>query len=217
MRGRCLFAEPAATSGLPAARHSMSCKDGRMTDAAVIAATRRIDVRPWLLADADRFFDMYRRPEVTDWLGADPMADRDEAVGMISRIAERLALDPRYGSWAVIDRASGLVVGSVLLKPLPNGAGEIEIGWQMHPDSWGRGLATEAASAVLRRGFENGLEEVWAVTYVDNGRSVRVCTKLGMRLLGVTHRWYEHPSLMFWIGAHPDQAPSIQPDEPAPT
>ncbi len=187
-----------------------------MADVDVIARTARIAVRPWHLADADRFFDMYRRPEVTGWLGARPLLDRDEAVAMIGRITDRLAVDPRYGSWAVIERASGLAVGSVLLKGLPDGAGEIEIGWQMHPDSWGRGLATEAAAAVLARGFENGLDEVWAVTYVDNHRSARVCDKLGMRLLGITHRWYDHPSLMFWIGAHPDQCPSIQPDEPAP-
>jgi len=187
-----------------------------MAEVDVIATTARIVVRPWVVADADRFFDMYRRHEVTDWLGADPMVDRDEAVAMISRISDRLEIDPRYGSWAVIERASGLAVGSVLLKALPEGGGEIEIAWQMHPDSWGRGLATEAADAVLARGFKAGLNEVWAVTYVDNRRSARVCEKLGMRLLGITHRWYDHPSLMFWIGAHPGQRPSIEPDEPAP-
>jgi RimJ/RimL family protein N-acetyltransferase len=182
----------------------------------VIATTERVVVRPWRVADADRFFDIYRRPEVTDWLGASPMGNRDEALEMIGRITDRLAIDRRYGSWAVIERSSGLAVGSVLLKPLPGGADDIEIAWQMHPASCGRGLATEAAGAVLARGFENGLNEVWAVTYLDNHRSARVCTKLGMRLLGVTHRWYDHPSLMFWIGAHSDQRPSIEPDGPAP-
>lgn len=187
-----------------------------MADSLAITTTARVAVRPWHGADADRFFDMYRRPEVTDWIGARPMVDREEAVEMIGRITDRLAIDPRYGSWAVIDRLTGLAVGSVLLKSLPGGAGEIEIGWQMHPDSWGRGLATEAAGAVLAYGFENGLDEVWAVTYLDNHRSARVCEKLGMQLLGITHRWYEHPSLMFWIGAHPGQTPSLKPDEPAP-
>jgi RimJ/RimL family protein N-acetyltransferase len=126
-----------------------------MADADVIATTARVVVRPWRVADADRFFDMYRRPEVTDWLGARPMVDRDDAIDRIGRITDRLAVNPRYGSWAV--------------------------------------------------------------TYVANHRSARVCNKLGMRLLGMTHRWYDHPSLMFWIGAHPDQRPSIEPDEPAPT
>lgn len=194
-----------------------AAKIAEVIDEEVIAETARTVVRPWRLADADRCFDIYRRREVTAWLGAHPMADRDEAVQMISRISDQITVDARYGSWAVIERSSGVPVGGVLLKPLPNGAGEIEIGWQMHPDSWGRGLATEAASALLARGFADGLDEVWAVTHFGNHRSARVCAKLGMRLLGITHRWYDEPSLMFWIGRHRDQAPSIEPDGPAPT
>ncbi len=65
---------------------------GWMGDVDVIATTARVVVRPWRVADADRFFDMYRRPEVTDWLGARPMVDRDEAVAMINRLTEVRAL-----------------------------------------------------------------------------------------------------------------------------
>jgi len=37
-----------------------------------------------------------------------------------------------------------------------------------------------------------------------------------MRFLGVTHRWYHQPSLMYLMGAHPDQPPSLSPDQPVP-
>ncbi|HEY5427542.1 MAG TPA: hypothetical protein VIK04_00375 [Solirubrobacteraceae bacterium] len=57
----------------------------------------------------------------------------------------------------------------------------------------------------------------WAVTHPDNQRSIRVCRTIGMRLLGVTHRWYHEPSLMFRAGATADGAPSLGPDEPART
>lgn len=100
---------------------------------------------------------------------------------------------PKPIAWAVVERATGVPAGTVLLKPLPDGAGEIEIGWHLHPDSWGRGLATEAAQPLLARGFAHGLEEIWAVTDPENRRSARVCEKLGMRLLGATDRWYHEP------------------------
>lgn len=188
-----------------------------MIDDGVIVQTDRVIVRPWRLDETNRFFDMHRRMEVARWIGGHPMADRTEAQSLIERMLERLAADPRFGSWAVVERGAGVVAGSVLLKPLPDGAGEIEIGWHLHPDSWGRGLATEAARGLLARGFTLGLEEIWAVTHLNNQRSARVCEKLGMRLLGTTTRWYHEPALMFWIGAGTDEEPTLAPDQPAPT
>jgi RimJ/RimL family protein N-acetyltransferase len=103
-----------------------------------------------------------------------------------------------------------------VLKPLPDGDGEVEIGWHLHPDSWGRGLASEAAGALLARGLADGLQEIWAVTYLNNHPSIAVCRRIEMCLLGVTHRWYHEPSLMFWAAVRSDQQPSLTPDGPAP-
>jgi RimJ/RimL family protein N-acetyltransferase len=122
---------------------------------------------------------------------------------------------PALRRLAAVEKASGIPAGTVLFKPLPDGDGEIEIGWHFHPDSWGRGLASEASGALLARGFAGGLSEVWAVTHLDNHASMAVCRRIGMRLLGVTHRWYHVPSRMFWVGARAGQQPSLAPDEPA--
>jgi RimJ/RimL family protein N-acetyltransferase len=184
---------------------------------ALLLETERLSIRPWRAEEGDRFYDIYRRIEVARWIGGQPMTDRSEADERMARAADRLAADPRFGSWAVVERAAGAPAGTVLLKPLPDGEGEIEIGWHLHPDSWGRGLATEAATAVLAHGFALGLPEIWAVTQLDNERSAGVCRKIGMRLLGVTHRWYHEPSLMFWVGADPDARPTLAPDAPAPS
>ena len=144
------------------------------------------------------------------------MQDRHEAVERIERYLAGFAEDPRFGGWAIVERSTGVSAGTVLLKPLPDGHGEIEIGWHLHPDSWGKGFATEAAAAMLESAFAEGLQEVWAVTLLDNHRSGGVCRRIGMRLLGVTDRWYHVPSLMFWAGARSDQRPSLLPDRPAP-
>lgn len=185
-------------------------------DRGVVAGTGRIVIRPWRVDEVDRFLDIYRRPEVVRWFASAPTLDRQEAVGRIERNRAQFAADPRLGRWAVVERSNGIPAGTVILQRLPDGDGEVEIGWHLHPDSWGKGLASEAARALLDRAFEHGLEEVWAVTHLDNDRSVAVCNRIGMRLLGVTHRWYHVPSLMFWIGALDGRQPSITPDAPAP-
>jgi RimJ/RimL family protein N-acetyltransferase len=161
-------------------------------------------------------FDVLRRPEVVKWLSPGALMTRpEEATRRIELWTAELAAEPRFGRWAAVYRSSGVPAGTVVLKQLPDGDGEVEIGWYFHPDSWRRGLARESAEAVLAHGFASGLHEVWAVTHLDNDRSAAVCRKIGMRLLGVTNRWYHEPSLMFWVGAHERQQPSLRPDAPA--
>ncbi|MGH2881437.1 MAG: GNAT family N-acetyltransferase [Solirubrobacteraceae bacterium] len=185
------------------------------SDGDIVAATQRLLIRPWHPDEVDRFYDMRRRMAVARWIGGRPLTNRRDAIALLERLGAELALDPRFGAWAVVDRRTQIPAGTVLLKALPDGDGEVEIGWHLHPDSWGLGFATEAATAILARGFALGLDEIWAVTHPDNRRSIRVCQKLGMTELGLTHRWYHEPSVMFWAAAKPSQRPSIKPDQPA--
>ncbi len=107
-----------------------------------------------------------------------------------------------------------------MLLTLPNSDGEVEIGWHLHPDAWGHGYASEAARAVLRRGFEAGLAEINAVTHLGNDRSQAVCRRIGMEHRGVVERWYEEPSEHYLITRErwlqlPDAA-STGPPRPSP-
>ncbi|MEV7184535.1 GNAT family N-acetyltransferase [Kitasatospora sp. NPDC093102] len=166
-----------------------------------VLTTERLVVRQWTTADRERAFDIYSRWEVVRWLGRTPrvMAGPEEAVAFIERCRQRSA-DPRYGVWAVERRDTGTVAGSVLLVPLPDGNGEIEVGWHLHPDSWGHGIATEAARAALAKGFADGLTEIRAVLAPDNIRSAAVCRRLGMTSAGLTDRWYGRQLAEFRIG-----------------
>ncbi|WP_112244305.1 GNAT family N-acetyltransferase [Kribbella monticola] len=165
-------------------------------DPKVVFETDRLLVRDWAEGDGDRVFDIYRRWEVARWLGADPrvMADRDTAGRAIERWNERNK-DAVFGVWAVEEKLSGVVAGTVLLVPLPEpadspGAGEVEVGWHFHPDAWGRGLATESARGAIRHGLRSGIGEIYAVVRPGNIASLAVCGRLGMRPLGLTSRWY---------------------------
>jgi len=173
----------------------------RVNDDEVVFETERMLVRLWRHDDADRVLDTLRRWEVAQWLGDHPkvLKDRGEAVTSIARWRERSA-DPRYGIWAVEEKATGVAAGSVLLVPLPNAQGEIEVGWHLHPDAWGRGLASEAGRGALAKGFDDGLDEVYAITHLTNSPSQRVCRRIGMSDLGVfTDRWYRGESQVFRI------------------
>lgn len=160
-----------------------------------VLSTERTVVRPWRPGDeaeVDRAFDLYSRWDVARWLGAAPRAleSRDEAAAMLERWAARNDALDLGGVWAVERLDDGRVAGTVLLVPLPDGAGEYEVGWHLHPDSWGLGLASEAARGALAHGFAGGLDEVLAVVRPDNARSLAVCGRIGMEPLGRTDRYY---------------------------
>jgi [ribosomal protein S5]-alanine N-acetyltransferase len=58
---------------------------------------------------------------------------------------------------------------------------DVEIGWRFLPEYWGRGLATEAARAVMQYGFDTfGFGRLVYVSQRANQRSIRVAEKLGM-------------------------------------
>jgi RimJ/RimL family protein N-acetyltransferase len=168
-----------------------------------LLCTARLRLRAWTTADADlaRLADLYGRDEVTRWLGGPPTVSMRELVERWQRVH---ALDPRHGCWAIEPVDGGPPAGTVLLKPLPNGVGEVEVGWHLHPDSWGRGYATEAAGAVLDRAFGEGLVEVYAVVRPANEPSLAVCRRLGMQPLGRTRRWYDTELEAFRLSAPAD-------------
>lgn len=65
------------------------------------------------------------------------------------------------------------------------GAHEADLGYELNPDYWGCGYATEAAAALIDWGFAQlGLHRVWAWCIADNARSARVLERLGMYLEG---------------------------------
>jgi RimJ/RimL family protein N-acetyltransferase len=163
-----------------------------------IFETARLVVRPWTTSDVDIdfLFDMYARWEVQRYLGAAPtvMASRDDALAMAARLAAADAT-ALCGAWAISLSDSGELLGSVLLKELPDAAGlplsgDVEIGWHLHPDAWGHGYATEAAAGAISRGFAAGLDEIFAVTYAANTSSQAVCRRLAMTYLGPTDKYY---------------------------
>lgn len=168
----------------------------------MLIETSRLRIRDWTIEDAPTALDILSRVEVVKWLGDGPPVltkDLDEARTKIERWRGRD--DPPLGHWAieVTDGGSlqGRVIGTVLLLTMPNGDGEVEIGWHLHPDAWGHGYASEAATVILRRGFEGGLPEINAVTHLDNWPSQAVCRRIGMEHRGVVERWYDDPSEHF--------------------
>jgi len=88
--------------------------------------------------------------------------------------------------WTVLD-ASGRVIGFTGAQPWERDwgpVGEIEIGWRLAREHWGKGYVTAAARETLARVRAAGLDGVVAMVDARNSRSIAVTRRLGMRLAG---------------------------------
>lgn len=154
------------------------------------ATTERLVLSRW---------DTARHTPALEAINALPEAVRYLNAGVPYTAAETAAQSARFAShwkrfgfglWAVtlrIDRAKVPGVGATigfagLAHPLwfPELAGEVEIGWRLHPDAWGHGYATECGRAALDAAPTLGLSRVIAVIDPGNTPSIAVATRLGM-------------------------------------
>ena len=96
--------------------------------------------------------------------------------------------DDRPNIWIIEDRAAGAFHGWVALLPFDQGR-EVELAYRLGRASWGRGIASEAARAVVDHAFAPlceglGLARLVAITHADNGASRGVLDKLCFRRRG---------------------------------
>lgn len=86
---------------------------------------------------------------------------------------------------AVTLKSTGELIGNCGVRLKSPDAREADIGYELNPEFWGRGYASEAAHAMVEFGFtELGVHRIWSWCIADNTASARVLEKLGMRQEG---------------------------------
>ena len=87
-----------------------------------------------------------------------------------------------YGYWAAVDKPAGDFLGWFHFRPARDESGAIELGYRLLPIGRGPGYATEAARALMHRGFtELGVARVVATALTENAASRRVMEKVGLQ------------------------------------
>jgi RimJ/RimL family protein N-acetyltransferase len=143
--------------------------------------SERLLLRRWQASDLDPCAEMNAEPQVVEYLPR-PYS-RAESAAFIAQMEH--SFDERgYGLWALELIGLAPFVGCVGLLEVRGElpfAPAVEIGWRLARPWWGRGFATEAASASIAHAFgELALSELVAYTARGNDRSRRVMERLGM-------------------------------------
>ncbi|MFI2432763.1 GNAT family N-acetyltransferase [Streptomyces sp. NPDC018693] len=146
--------------------------------------TPRLILRRWREEDVVPMAAINADPEVMRWIRDGSVRDEQQTRGGV-QAWEREWESEGFGLFAVEIRSTGELAGFTGLSVphfLPEVLPAVEVGWRLGRSHWGRGLATEAAVAAVRFGFEErGLERIVSIAQVGNDASERIMTKLGMR------------------------------------
>ena len=168
--------------------------------------TDRLLLRAPVPEDAVALAPMYADPEVMRYVGDGRTLTRSETDRSVRRMIERWEADG-FGLFTTVRKEDEAVVGRVGLlvwntdtwepttrAEAANVPSEVEVGYTLGRDYWGRGYATEAATAVLAHAFGPlGLPEVVSFTVPANRRSRHVMERLGMTRSPADD--FEHPGL----------------------
>jgi len=120
---------------------------------------------------------MWEKPDFYQYLG--------EGKGAEEALAKKMVTFYSFsrGIFAVVEKASGKLMGHCGIRPIPDG--RIELLYAYDPEFWGKGYGTEAGRAILEYGkahFE--IDELIAMAYPENQASIGLMKKLGFRHIG---------------------------------
>ena len=114
-----------------------------------------------------------------------PWPDRTaaDARAFVARFRDWQQEQPRRRfQLAVVRRCDHRLIGNCGLRRSPDNDTDAEIGYELNPNFWNCGYATEAAAAMVRFGFDTlGLRRITSWCIADNTASARVLERLGFR------------------------------------
>ncbi len=147
--------------------------------------TERLGFRFWTPEDLPLAIDLWGNPEVTRLFAKEPFTDAQVSERLDREIENARLYGIQY--WPVFMLEHDRYVGCCGLRPYQADRKTYELGYHLLPDSWGRGIATEAAREVINYAFSVlRVQSLCAGHHPDNHTSGRVLIKLGFTRIGET-------------------------------
>jgi RimJ/RimL family protein N-acetyltransferase len=145
--------------------------------------TERLKLRHARLSDVDDMHAVLSSPTAMAYWSSLPHETLEQTQAWVAAMAGAAATGP--GLDFIIEHEGRAIGKAGFWKPP-------EIGYILHPDHWGRGLAREALEAVIRAGFEiGGLEEIVADVDPRNAASLGLLERLDFVRTGFARETWE--------------------------
>lgn len=160
----------------------INLEPGIKNDSMIIFETDRLCIRQFTKDDEENFFRLNGDPEVMRHI-REPK-DRAECSVFLERNIAFYRQYPLMGRWAMMEKDTDVFVGSFAIIHVENSTGyyqpEIQLGYALLKDYWGKGYATESTRAGKQYAFEiMKLPRIVAITTTENIASQKVLLRCG--------------------------------------
>jgi RimJ/RimL family protein N-acetyltransferase len=139
--------------------------------------TARLELRPLSDGNLDDLVELDGFAMIRDVI--DPFGDLIPSARARRDYERRLI--GRTDFQGAVELGSGRFVGWFQVEAVGGPRSEVELGYRLRPDMWGRGYATEGAAALLAAAVGRpDVPRVYAHALLSNPASIRVMEKIGM-------------------------------------
>jgi len=199
----------------------------RLAELPLVIETAHLRLRPFVEADVDAIWPVVSDPSFPRMMSWSAHTDRDETLGFVR--GQIRAINEGSGVvWAIEHdgRASGCIgFDSIAWQLRALRVDRSELGYWLAKPLWNKGFMTEAATAVVRFGFETiGLHKIKTRCFAENNGSRRVIEKVGFRFVGRLEddvwrdgKWSTHLFYELTSPEWPDVHTTLRVNRPRPT
>ncbi len=141
--------------------------------------TARLHFRQLVPEDAEEIFRLRSNERVNKFLTRDKCKTVEEAMTFINRINRSISNNESI-YWGITFAGEKKLIGTICLWNIQPENYRAEIGYELHPDFWGKGIMVEATEKVTRFAFDTmSLHSIQADTDPRNSQSVTLLDKSG--------------------------------------
>ncbi|BFH64331.1 GNAT family N-acetyltransferase [Paenibacillus azoreducens] len=151
--------------------------------------TERLILREITKEDAESVFACFSNRDAMCYYGQEAFEHREQAEQLIVFFADSYQ-NKRGMRWGIERKGTSGLIGTIGFNAWSPKHQRAEIGYEIHPDHWRSGYASEAAGCVIAYGFEElNLGRIGAVVFKENAASSQMLLKLGFQQEGVLRNY----------------------------
>jgi [ribosomal protein S5]-alanine N-acetyltransferase len=149
-----------------------------LTDWNPLLVTKRLRLEPQVEAHTDALMQALESPRTHEFVPSDPPTDREKIADRMKKLESRISPDglQHWLNWTVF---SGFEVIGTVQADATDSSSSASIAYMFHPNSWGKGFAFEATTAMLKHLKSQGITSFKAWTDTRNLASHKLLERLG--------------------------------------